>query len=71
MKLTIRDKAKAALWLASQIVKGKFNKKKFSTKKINEKMNEEIDIDNKGKKTNEELIKEKFPDPKWIIEDNT
>ena len=71
VKLTIRDKAKASIWLAKEVIKGTINVKKISSKNLEAQMKEEIDRYNKGKKTNEELMKEKFPEPEWFIEDNT
>ena len=40
-------------------------------KKLDKQMLNEIERYMRGKISIEDLIKEKFPEPKWIIEDNT
>ena len=42
---------------------------KFS-KKLDKQILDEIDRYMRGKISIEELMKERFPEPKWIIEDN-
>ena len=42
---------------------------KFS-KKLDKQILDEIDRYTRGKISIEELMKERFPEPKWIIEDN-
>ena len=63
LKLDIKYQKEIEAWLLMT------KQEKFS-KKLNKQILDEIDRFMSGKKTIEELIKEKFPEPKWIIEDN-
>lgn len=96
--LTKKEKAKAILWLVTELAKygilqkvmAEFKKQKLDVKyqkeieewkkyyrekkfagKLDQQMLQKIDRYMKGKITTEELIKETFLEPEWIIEDNT
>jgi len=48
-----------------------YTKQQRFAKKAEKQILDEIERYMSGKKTIEELMKEKFPEPEWIIEDNT
>ena len=48
----------------------KYDKEGFN-RKLDKQMLDEIDRYMRGKISIEDLMKEKFPEPEWIIEDNT
>ena len=63
LKLDIKYQKEIEAWLLQT------KQEKFS-KKLEKQMLEEIERYMESKKTIEELMKERFPEPKWIIEDN-
>ena len=64
LKLDIKYQKEIEAWLLDT------KQKKFA-KKLDKQMLNEIERYMRGKISIEELMKEKFPEPKWIIEDNT
>uniref|UniRef100_A0A6M3KCC7 Uncharacterized protein n=1 Tax=viral metagenome TaxID=1070528 RepID=A0A6M3KCC7_9ZZZZ len=63
LKLDIKYQKEIEAWLLQT------KQEKFS-KKLEKQMLEEIDKYMGGKISIEDLMKERFPEPKWIIEDN-
>ena len=64
LKLDIKYQKEIEAWLLDT------KQKKFN-KKLDKQMLNEIERYMRGKISIEELMKEKFPEPEWIIEDNT
>ena len=63
LKLDIKYQKEIEAWLLMT------KQEKFS-KKLDKQMLDEIDRYMRGKINIEDLMKERFPEPKWIIEDN-
>ena len=63
LKLDIKYQKEIEAWLLQT------KQEKFS-KKLEKQMLDEIDRYMRGKISIEDLMKEKFPEPEWIIEDN-
>ena len=63
LKLDIKYQKEIEAWLLDT------KQKKFS-KKLDKQMLDEIDRYMRGKISIEDLMKERFPEPKWIIEDS-
>jgi len=64
MKLDIKYQKEIEAWLLMT------KQEKFS-EKLNRQMLDEIERYMRGKISIEDLMKKKFPEPEWIIEDNT